>query len=54
MSVEERHLLSNIRFFEDLLLRGKDYRQQVNIGKELTVLRIRFQELRFSRMRTGA
>ena len=37
MSVEERHLLNKIRFFEDMLLRSKDYRQQENIGKELTV-----------------
>ena len=28
MSVEERHLLNKIRFFEDMLLRSKDYRQQ--------------------------
>ncbi len=32
MSVEERHLLNKIRFFEDMLLRSKDYRQQENIG----------------------
>ena len=38
MSVEERHLLNKIRFFEDMLLRSKDYRQQENIGKELTVM----------------
>lgn len=25
MSVEERHLLNKIRFFEDMLLRSKDY-----------------------------
>ena len=31
MSVEERHL-NKIRFFEDMLLRSKDYRQQENIG----------------------
>ena len=54
MSVEERHLLNKIRFFEDMLLRSKDYRQQENIGKELTVMRIRLQKLRFNRMRTGA
>ena len=54
MSVEERHLLTKIRFFEDMLLRSKDYRQQENIGKELTVMRIRLQKLRFNRMRTGA
>lgn len=33
MSVEERHLLNKIRFFEDMLLRSKDYRQQENTGK---------------------
>lgn len=55
MSVEERHLLNKIRFFEDMLLRrSKDYRQQENIGKELTVMRIQLQKLRFNRMRTGA
>ena len=54
MSVEERHLLNKIRFFEDMLLRSKDYRQQENIGKELTVMRIRLQKLRFNRMRTEA
>ena len=54
MSVEERHLLNKIRFFEDMLLRSKDYRQQENIGKELTVMRIRLQKLRFNKMRTGA
>ena len=48
MSVEERHLLNKIRFFEDMLLRSKDYRQQENIGKELTVMRIRLQKLRFT------
>ena len=48
MSVEERHLLNKIRFFEDMLLRSKDYRQQENIGKELTVMRIRLQKLRFA------
>ena len=52
MSVEERHLLNKIRFFEDMLLRSKDYRQQENIGKELTVMRVRLQKLRFNRMRT--
>ena len=52
MSVEERHLLNKIRFFEDMLLRSKDYRQQENIGKELTVMRIRLQKLRFNKMRT--
>lgn len=31
MSVEERHLLNKIRFFEDMLLRSKDYRQQENL-----------------------
>lgn len=31
MSVEERHLLNKIRFFEDMLLRSKDYRQQENM-----------------------
>lgn len=54
MSVEERHLLNKIRFFEDMLLRSKDYRQQENIGKKLTVMRIQLQKLRFNRMRTGA
>jgi hypothetical protein len=54
MSVEERHLLNIIRFFEDLLLRSKVYRQQGNFGKELTVMRIRLQKLRFNKMRTGA
>lgn len=49
MSVEERHLLNKIRFFEDMLLRSKDYRQQENIGKELTVMRIRLQKLRFNK-----
>lgn len=53
MSVEERHLLNKIRFFEDMLLRSKDYRQQENIGKELTVMRIRLQKLRFNKMRTS-
>ena len=43
MSVEERHLLNKIQFFEDMLLRSKDYRQQENIGKELTVMRIRYR-----------
>ena len=37
-----------------MLLRSKDYRQQENIGKELTVMRIRLQKLRFNKMRTGA
>ena len=54
MSVEERHLLNKIRFFEVMLLRSKDYRQQENIGKELTVMRIQLQKLRFNKMRTGA
>lgn len=54
MSVEERHLLHGIRFFEDMLLGGRDSRQQENIGKELTVMRIRLQKLRFNKMRTGA
>ena len=54
MSVEERHLLNKIRFFGDVLLRSKGYRQQGNIGKVLTVVRIRLQKLRFNRMRTGA
>ena len=54
MSAEERRLLSKIQYFVDMLLRSKDYRQQENIGKELTVMRIRLQKLRFNRMRTGA
>lgn len=48
MSVEERHLLNKIRFFEDMLLRSKDYRQQENIGKELTVMRIQLQKLKLA------
>ena len=43
MSVEERHLLNKIRFFEDMLLSSKDYRQYENICKELTVMRFRLQ-----------
>ena len=54
MCVEERRLLGKIRYLEDMLLRSKDYRQQENIGKELTVMRIRLQKLRFNKMRTGA
>lgn len=54
MSVEERRLLDKIRFFEVMLLRSKDCRQQVYVGGELTVMRIRLQKLRFNRMRTGA
>ena len=54
MSVEERHLLISIRFFEGMLLGGKGYRRQENIGKGLTVMRIRLQKLRFNKMRTGA
>lgn len=54
MSVEERHLLNKIRFFEDMLLRSKDYRQQESIGKVLTDMRIQLQILRFSKVRTGA
>lgn len=54
MSVEERHLLNKIRFFVDVLLGSKDYRQQGNIGRELTVMRIRLRRLRFNKMRTGA
>ena len=54
MSVEERHLLNKIRFFEDMLLRSKNYSQKENIGKELTVMRIQLQKLRFNRIRTGA
>lgn len=37
MSVEERHLLNKIRFFEDMLLRSKDYRQQENMGNCITL-----------------
>lgn len=54
MSVEERHLLNKIRFFEDVLLGSKADRRQENIGGELTVMRIRLQKLRFNKMRTGA
>lgn len=54
MSVEERHLLSVIRFFEGLLLGSRGYRQQGYVGKELTVVRIRLRLLRFNKMRTGA
>lgn len=54
MSVEERHLLNKIRFFEDMLLGSKDYRRRGNIGKGLTVMRIRLRKLRFNKMRTGA
>ena len=32
MSVEERHLLNGIRFFEGVLLGGGGYRQQAHIG----------------------
>lgn len=54
MSVEERHLLNVIRFFEVMLLGGKGYRQRGCIGRELTVMRVRLRLLRFNKMRTGA
>ena len=54
MSVEERHLLNKIRFFGDMLLRGRDCRRRVGIGLVLAVMRVRLQRLRFNSMRTGA
>ena len=54
MGVGGRRLLNRIRFFVDVLLGSKDYRQRELIGEVLAVLRIRFQKLRFNRMRTGA
>lgn len=54
MSKEERHLLTKIRCFEDMLLRSKDYRQIEAISKELKVMRIQLQKLQFEQMRNGA
>ena len=54
MSVEERHLLNKIRFFEDMLLRSKDRWQQESISKDLSIMRIRLQKLQQNRMRNGA
>lgn len=54
MSAEERTLTNKIYYFEDMLLRSKDYRQMETIRKELTTMRIQLQKLRFKRMRNGA
>lgn len=54
MCVEEKRLLSKIRYFEDLLLRNKDYRQQESISNELKIMRIQLQKVRLSKMRNGA
>lgn len=54
MSAEERTLSNKIYYFEDMLLRSKDYRQMETIRKELTIMRIQLQKLRFKRMRNGA
>ena len=54
MCVEEKRLLSKIRYFEDLLLRNKDYRQQESISNELKIMRIQLQKVQLSKMRNGA
>ena len=54
MSVEERRLLSKIRYFEDMLLRSKNYQQQESISNELSVMRIQLQKLQWNRMGNGA
>lgn len=54
MSKEERHLLTKIRCFEDILLRSRDYLQIEVINKELKVMRIQLQKLKFEQTRNGA
>lgn len=53
MREEEKHLLSKIRYFEDMLLRSKNYQQEEQITRELSAMRIRLQKLRFRRMENG-
>ncbi len=50
MGNEERHLQGKIRYFEDLLLRSKNYQEQEKIQKELTVMRNRLQKMYYQRM----
>ena len=54
MCVEERRLLSKIRYLEDMLLRSKDRWKQESISKDLSIMRIRLQKLQQNRVRNGA
>lgn len=54
MCVEEKRLLGKIRYLEDMLLRSKDRWQQESISKDLSIMRIRLQKVRLSKMRNGA
>lgn len=54
MNVEEKRLLSKIQYFEDMLLRSKNYQQQESISKGLSIMRIRLQKLQQNRVRNGA
>lgn len=54
MNVEEKRLLSKIQYFEDMLLRSKNYQQQESISKDLSIMRIRLQKLQQNRVRNGA
>ena len=54
MCVEERRLLSKIRYLEDMLLRSKDRWKQESISKDLSIMRIRLQKLQQNSVRNGA
>ena len=51
MSEEERQLSSKIHFFEDKLLRSKDYREVEKIRCELTKMRKRLSKMRLNRIK---
>lgn len=44
MENNKRHLQGKVRYFEDLLLRSRDYQEQEKILRELTTMRIELQK----------
>lgn len=54
MKEDERRLTNKIYFFEDMLLRCKDYREAEQIRYELVKMRRHLSKMRFNRMRNGS
>lgn len=51
MNVEERKLSNKIYIFEDMLLRSKNPYEIDKIRKELVSMRIKLQQMQFSRVK---
>lgn len=48
MSNELRHLQNQIKTFEDLMFREKDFNKQMQIREQIIPMRIKEQKMRFN------